>query len=181
MLFRSGRYSEYRSRCRRGPWGLGFLLPLSPAVPNHHYQTIAGSGPPAEKTGYHGPPTKYLKLRVVHAPGMLSPPPWFSDPNMHHGTCVTRVPWCMPWSLTSGFIWSPWREKRSRHSRRMHNPQFYVSGMRPIGSTTRCLDISSAILKWGHQYIYSKEVRNHANQIWRARLTLLPALFLLMA
>ena len=24
---------------------------------------------------------------------------------MHHGTCVTHVPWCMPGSLTSGFLW----------------------------------------------------------------------------
>ena len=23
-----------------------------------------------------------------------------SDPDMHHGTCVTHVPWCMPGSLT---------------------------------------------------------------------------------
>ena len=39
-------------------------------------------------------------------PGMFSPPPWVSDPSMHHGTCVTHVPWCMPESLTSGFLWS---------------------------------------------------------------------------
>ena len=25
---------------------------------------------------------------------------------MHHGTCVTHVPCCMPGSLTSGFFWS---------------------------------------------------------------------------
>ena len=55
-----------------------------------------------------------------------------SHPDMHHGTCATPVPWCMPGSLTSGFIWSRWREKRSRHSRRMCNPQFYVSGKRPM-------------------------------------------------
>ena len=29
-----------------------------------------------------------------------------SDPDMHHGTCVTHVPWCMPVSLTTGFLWS---------------------------------------------------------------------------
>ena len=46
--------------------------------------------------------------------------------------CVTHVPWCMPGSLTSGFLWSQWREKRSQHSRRMRNPQFYVSGKRPM-------------------------------------------------
>ena len=66
-------------------------------------------------------------------PGTFSPPPRSCDPDMHHGTCVTHVPWCMPGSLTSGFLWSRWRGKRSRHSRRMRNPQFYVSGKKPIG------------------------------------------------
>ena len=78
------------------------------------------------------------KLRVAHAPGMprtFSPPPWVSDPDMHYGTCVTHVPWCMPGSLTSGFLWSRWRRKRSRHSRHMRNPQFFVSGKRPITPT----------------------------------------------
>ena len=83
----------------------------------------------------HGPLARNVKLRVAHAPGMtgtLSPPPRVSDPDMHHGTCVTHVPWCMPASLTSGFAWSRWRGKRSRHSRRMRNPQLYVFGKRPI-------------------------------------------------
>ena len=65
-------------------------------------------------------------------PGTFSPPPLASDPDMHHGTCVTHVPWCMLGSLTSGFLWSRWRGKRSR---RMRNPQFYVSGKRPIVNT----------------------------------------------
>ena len=84
---------------------------------------------------HHGPLARYVKLRVAHAPGMpgtFSPPPRFSDPDMHHGTCVTHVPWCMPGSLTSGFLWSWWWGKRSRRSRRMRNPQFYVSAKRPI-------------------------------------------------
>ena len=53
-------------------------------------------------------------MRVANAPGMpgtFSPPPRVSDPDMHHGTCVRHVLWCMPGSLTSG-----WRWKRSRHS-----------------------------------------------------------------
>ena len=60
----------------------------------------------------HGPLARYVKLRVAHAPGMpgmpgtFSLPPQVSDPDMHHGTCVTHVPWCMPGSLTSGFLWS---------------------------------------------------------------------------
>ena len=60
------------------------------------------------------------------------PPPRFSDPDMHHGTCVTHVPWCMSGSLTSSFLWNRWRGKRSRHSRRMRNPQLCVFGRRPM-------------------------------------------------
>ena len=80
---------------------------------------------------------RIVTLLVAHAPGMpgtFSPPPRFSDPNMHHGTCVTNVPWCMPGSLISGFLWSRWRGKRSRLSRRMRNPLIYVSGKGPMGS-----------------------------------------------
>ena len=51
--------------------------------------------------------------------------PIVSNPGMHHGTCVTHVPRCM----------SGWRGKRSRHSRGMHNSQFYVSGKRPKAKT----------------------------------------------
>ena len=85
---------------------------------------------------HHGPLTRYAILQVAHAPGMpgtFSPSPRVCDPNMHHVTCMTHVPWCMPGSLTSGFLWSRWQGKRSRHSRRMRNPQFYVSGKRPMG------------------------------------------------
>ena len=60
----------------------------------------------------HGPLTRYAKLRVVHAPGMpgtFSPPPRVSDHDMHQGTCVTHMSWCMPGSLTSGFPWSRWQ------------------------------------------------------------------------
>ena len=42
--------------------------------------------------------------------GMFSPPPWVSDPDMHNNTCMTHMPWCMPGSLTNGFLWSWWRE-----------------------------------------------------------------------
>ena len=41
-----------------------------------------------------------------------------------------------------------WRGKRSRNSRRMRNPQFYVSGKRPMGSyTLLSLLIASSILR----------------------------------
>ena len=54
------------------------------------------------------------KIAGAHAPempGTFSPPPRVSDPDMHHGTCVTHVPWCMPGSLASGFLWSRSRGK----------------------------------------------------------------------
>ena len=53
----------------------------------------------------HGPLTWYVKLRVVHAPGMtgtFSLPPRISYPGMHHGTCVAHVLLCMSGSLTRG-------------------------------------------------------------------------------
>ena len=52
-----------------------------------------------------------------------------SGPGMHHGTCVTHVPWCMSGSLNRGG-----GGKRSPHSRRMRNSQFYVSGKRPMST-----------------------------------------------
>ena len=47
---------------------------------------------------------------VVHAPGMpgtfprhrLLRKPLVSDPDIHHGTCVTHVPWCMSGSVSRG-------------------------------------------------------------------------------
>ena len=59
---------------------------------------------------WHGPLTGYVKMRVAHALGMpgtfprhrLQRKPLASDPCMHHGTCVTHVPWCMSGSLTLG-------------------------------------------------------------------------------
>ena len=97
----------------------------------HGYE-IASIGSYGMRLPIHGPLTRYAKLRVAHAPGMpgtFSPSPQVSDRDMHHGTCVTHVPWCMPGSLTSGFVWSRWWGKRSRC---MRNPQFYVSGKRPM-------------------------------------------------
>ena len=44
-----------------------------------------------------------------------------------------HVPWCMPGSLASGFLWSWWREKRSWYSRR--NLKVYVSGKGPMAWT----------------------------------------------
>ena len=84
---------------------------------------------------FHGPLIICVKLWVVHAPAMsgtFSSSPRVSDPDMHHGMCVTHMPWCMLGSLTSNFFWVHWLGKLSRHSRRMRYQQFYVSGKRLI-------------------------------------------------
>ena len=65
-------------------------------------------------------------------PETFSLPSRVSEPDMHHGTCVTHVPWCMLGSLPSTFLWSRWQTKLFRHSRCMRNLQFYISGKRPI-------------------------------------------------
>ena len=90
---------------------------------------------------------------VGHAPGMpgtFSPPPRVSDPDMHHGTCVTHVPWCMPGSLTSGFLWSQWQEKRFRHSRRMRNSLTRNDATinKPLGRRPRLMVLSWTKVTW---------------------------------
>ena len=105
------------------------------SYPTHSFFCLWCLKIPAEVDQHHGLLTRYVKLWAAHAPGMpemFSPPPMVSDPDMHRGTCVTHVPWCMTGSLTSGFLWSRWRWKPSRHSRHMRNPQFYLSGKRPM-------------------------------------------------
>ena len=95
-----------------------------------------------------------------------SPLPRISDPDMHHGTCVTHVPWCMPRRLTSGFLWSWWRGKRSRHSRRMYNPQFGVSGKRPVVPVPYiCGTICSQF--YDRRYLCTSWIfRHHQEQYW---------------
>ena len=86
--------------------------------------------------------------------GTFFPPPRVSDPDMYHATYVTRVPWCIPGSLTSaltsGFLWSRWRGKRSLHSRRMGHPQFYVSGKRPMEMLS-----NGTLVKLTPHYLYN--------------------------
>ena len=51
---------------------------------------------------------------------------WLLNTKMLHGI------------YTYGFLWSRWWVKRSRHYRRMHDPQLYVSGKRPMGFIVFC-------------------------------------------
>ena len=64
---------------------------------------------PSQTVGWvNGSLARYVKLRVMHAPGMpgtSSPSPGVSDPDMYRGTCVTYVPCCMSGSIISAFLW----------------------------------------------------------------------------
>ena len=98
---------------------LGIILCMRPANERRRYNVMSALigwahalNAPCTFVTWHGPLARYVKLWFAHAPGMpgtFSPPPQVSDPDMQHGTCVTHVPWCIPGSLISGFLWSRWR------------------------------------------------------------------------
>ena len=120
-----------------------------------------------QHTPNHGTLARYEKLQVAHAPGTpgtFSTPPRISDPDMHHCTCVTHVPWCMLGSLTGALLGSRWRGKRSGHSSRMRNPQFYVSGKRPMINPLK-LPCSAVVLSYtldhGYYYGTKSEIPNY--------------------
>ena len=109
------------------------------------------STPRCDALQTHGPLARYVKLRVVHAPvmtGTFSPPPRVNNSDMHHGTWVTHVPWCMSGSLTCGFLWSRWRGTRSRHSGACstHNFTYLVRGPRSPVKSLACYWCSVAIM-----------------------------------
>ena len=94
------------------------------------------------------PLIRYVKVWVAHAPGRpgtFSLSPRVNDHDMHHRSMRDARTLLHLGSLTSGFLWSRWRGKRSRHSRRMCNPQFYVSGTRPVAKISLWLAIIHVI------------------------------------
>ena len=69
----------------------------------------------------------------IHFPcHRLQRKPLVSDSGIHHGTCGDARA-----MMHVGIVKSRWRGKRSRHSRRMRNPQFCVSGKRPIHTSSK--------------------------------------------
>ena len=82
---------------------------------------------------------KIVGAHALGMPGTFSPSPQVSDPGMHHGTCVTHVPWCMPGSLTNAFLWNRRRGETFPAFPAHAHPQFCVSGKRPMGPV---------LLKW---------------------------------
>ena len=94
----------------------------------HHNWTYA-------RSQFHGPLTRYAKLRVAHAPGMprtFSPPPTSketaSERSRHASRHVRHARAVMPVGIAN----PRWQGKPSRHSRRMSNPPFYVSDKRSM-------------------------------------------------
>ena len=77
---------------------------------------------------------------------------------MHHGTCVTHRPWCTPGLLTCGFFRSRWRGQHSRHSRRMRNPKFYVSGKKPTPKVMSGHDVVGINFKLRRSVIKKNEL-----------------------
>ena len=94
----------------------------------------------------YGPLTRYVKLRVACVPGMpwtFSPPPTSKETASQRPQHASRhvrdaravMHLCEARAVMHvGIANPPPDKKRSRHSRRMHNPQFYVSGMGPFES-----------------------------------------------
>ena len=117
----------------------------------------------------HGPLVRYVKLWVAHAPempGTFSPPLRCSDPDTHYGSCVTHMPWCMPGSLNSDFLWNRWRGKLSWHSCRMRNAEFYAYGKRSIDMY--CADLvilkhSGLIHRKGQNSFGHQAISGHVN------------------
>ena len=115
---------------------------------------------------------RYVKLRVSHAPGMPGTfplPPQVSDPGMHDGTCVTHVPWCMQGSLSGTFL-CRWWGIRSLHSRLMRNPQFYISGKRPMRNSSPRHFVRSKCLSMPTTKFYHNDIRRVGQVLFQFRL-----------
>ena len=86
----------------------------------------------------HGPLIRYMKLWVAHAlgmPGTFSQPPTSKKTVSYRSQHASRHVRHARGVKHVGIANPMWWEKRSRHSRRMCNPQFYVSGKRPMART----------------------------------------------
>ena len=117
---------------------------------------------------FHGPLTRYVKLRVAHAPGMpgtfsLSPgsKETASSQSRHaprhvrHALAVMHV----------GIANPRWRGKHFRHSRRRCNGQFYVSGKRPMQQGSLCMwnPLSCMYKTWTNWQITCPMAYNNAS------------------
>ena len=103
------------------------LAPIKPAT--------MGLLPDALKCGFRMrlecrerfPATDYKENRQLTIPACIT---------ARHARAVMRV----------GIGNPRWWEKRSRHSQRIHNPQFYGSGKRPMCRKTVCIYLGNACI-----------------------------------
>ena len=104
-------------------------------------------------------------MHAPGTPGTFYAPPRVSDPAMHHGTCVAHVTGCMPGSITNYFLWSRWRQKRSKHSQHIHNSHFYVSGKRLKQYMHLYDQLTEASTKWQKfwETVYSTKCSYNVN------------------
>ena len=89
----------------------------------------------AGRQSCHGPLTRYLKLWAAHAPrmsGTFSPPPSSKETASYRPRHASRHVRPARAVMHVRIANPRWRGKRSRPYQRMRNPQFYISGKRPI-------------------------------------------------
>ena len=110
-----------------------------PHQATHHtqqpYTTSSSQSTLQARMHIHGPLTRYVKLRVAHAPrmpGTFPPPPTSKETasyrSRHASRHVSHARAMMHFEINN----PQWRGKHSRHSRRMRNPQSSISGKRPM-------------------------------------------------
>ena len=94
-------------------WSWLCFVPLLRSWASYQIRKIAGYACPGNAGNVFPPPTS--KETAIKRSRHASRHVRYARAVMHVGLAIPR-----------------WRRKRSRHSRRMRNPQFYVSGKRPI-------------------------------------------------
>ena len=85
-----------------------------------------------------------------------------------------HLPWCMPWSLTSGFLWSQWGRKRSRHSRCMHRSKRHM-WINFGDDRWFCCWVSRKVYKqaeYTHQYCNFNKLMVSHGSYWNMNITL---------
>ena len=109
----------------------------------------------------HGPLTRYVKSRVAHAPGMpgtFSPPHILKETASQRSRHASRHVRHARAVMHVGIANPRWWGKRSRHSRCMRNPQFCVSGKRPImHSFSSSLYENQCVVKWCHILLFDNK------------------------
>ena len=85
---------------------------------------------------FHGSLTRYIKLLVAHEPempGTFPPSPTSKETTSKRSRHASRHARHAHAAMHVGIVNTQCRGKYSRQSRRMRNPEFYVSGKRPMG------------------------------------------------